>query len=982
MRNRLSTITIHGLQFLLSVQVDDPDVYHQAAGAGTTVFDWPWQFTMQWLQSTDIFYDIGANIGTVAIPASMRSKKVYAFELLRENVDHLRAAALANKLDNIHIMHAAVSDSVGMTGATGSSAWAAVDASRTRDIVQITVDDFIGVSTDTIPNLVKIDVEGIEKNVLLGMQDLMATKKPDIVIESNAYTCGSNGYSYHELLGIMRSRGYSIYRLFNGRLVPRDSNDLQEVIVCDYFATTKSTPEIRARSFDIGFMDEDELAANLKNEAERSPIQRDYTVAIWDELPPSVQQKSGLTPMVESRRREGQDVVLDTLAVGASRAPPLGSVAPEGYAARPSLGQAKAGRDRPAGADRTRRARSFLPTLSVLVAVHENGGLTAAALEAVRLVADEIVVAFDARISVDQLGPLEAVADTLIGFEFSGANRFRPWLREQAQGEWLLLLDGDEVVSTALLDALPELISNRNVSGYELPRWWAFPDAASRLVSPPWDNDRHLLRLVRNDGRLWFPGVKHSGAICEPPTRFADAAFIHLDLLVNDLSARHRKVARYDSETFPMFARNGRLVNEAFYLPEADVAARTTTIPVEDRERITAVLARQAERGVPSRQAKIVPSAEVERWWSGNPASAWDHLADIAVVRAESNVPAAATARIEVEVKNLGRNPWPASSMRQAGTPVFLSYHWRWPDGSIAVWDGRCTSLASRVAPGEQVRVDMMIDAPADPGRYVLVLDLVHDGVCWFGVDREIAMVVEPGVRDQLLTSGKSVLIPVAAATEARRRLREVDGLAIAMRSREEETVDPPLELPLDEWTLDAAVLNYLRDRMRSENVKRALEFGSGASTILLAREVAGRNGHVLSIEQEGGFADRTNKALIVAGADMIAEVMLVGLAATWAGGIETLCYDLKGVAEERIRAFDPDLVVIDGPPQQSGASRLAVAPLMAPLLTRATPFVMHDAFRDAELEIGRRWQADPAIKVDGILAIGKGILLGWLHPS
>jgi hypothetical protein len=85
--------------------------------------------------------------------------------------------------------------------------------------------------------------------------------------------------------------------------------------------------------------------------------------------------------------------------------------------------------------------------LSVLTAVHENGGMTAAALDVVRPLADEIVVAFDSRMPRDQLGPLERVADVLVGFEFLGSNRYRPWLREQAHGDWLLVLDSDELVS-------------------------------------------------------------------------------------------------------------------------------------------------------------------------------------------------------------------------------------------------------------------------------------------------------------------------------------------------------------------------------------------------------------------------------------------------------------------------------------------------------------------------------------------------------
>ena len=155
------------------------------------------------------------------------------------------------------------------------------------------------------------------------------------------------------------------------------------------------------------------------------------------------------------------------------------------------------------------------PTLSVITAVHERGASTAAGLKLVRSIADEIVVAFDSRISRDELGPLEEVCDALVGFEWGGSNRFRPWLREQAKGEWLLILDGDELVSCELLKQLPELISRKDVSGYVLPCWWVFPDARTRLIAPPWGPDKHV-RLARMTGSS-SRRARHSTPAMAPP---------------------------------------------------------------------------------------------------------------------------------------------------------------------------------------------------------------------------------------------------------------------------------------------------------------------------------------------------------------------------------------------------------------------------------------------------------------------------------
>jgi hypothetical protein len=37
------------------------------------------------------------------------------------------------------------------------------------------------------------------------------------------------------------------------------------------------------------------------------------------------------------------------------------------------------------------------------------------------------------------------------------------------------------------------------------------------------------------------------------------------------------------------------------------------------------------------------------------------------------------------------------------------------------------------VPPGGSVHVDLAVTVPSAPGRYLLELDLVHEGICWFG---------------------------------------------------------------------------------------------------------------------------------------------------------------------------------------------------------------------------------------------------------
>ncbi|MCP4896189.1 MAG: sulfatase-like hydrolase/transferase [bacterium] len=81
---------------------------------------------------------------------------------------------------------------------------------------------------------------------------------------------------------------------------------------------------------------------------------------------------------------------------------------------------------------------------------------------------------------------------------------------------------------------------------------------------------------------------------------------------------------------------------------------------------------------------------------------------------------------VAVEVTNQGSLVWaPDSGVR-------LAYHWLDLDGKVVVLDGKRTSLIRDVSPGEEIRLDAIVVAPARPGEYLLQWDLVHERVCWF----------------------------------------------------------------------------------------------------------------------------------------------------------------------------------------------------------------------------------------------------------
>lgn len=65
--------------------------------------------------------------------------------------------------------------------------------------------------------------------------------------------------------------------------------------------------------------------------------------------------------------------------------------------------------------------------------------------------------------------------------------------------------------------------------------------------------------------------------------------------------------------------------------------------------------------------------------------------------------------------------------------PVFASYHWLDRSGAVVVQDGLRTPLPRPVEPGGECRMTLRVQTPDTGGRYTLAVDLVEEGVAWFG---------------------------------------------------------------------------------------------------------------------------------------------------------------------------------------------------------------------------------------------------------
>jgi SAM-dependent methyltransferase len=81
---------------------------------------------------------------------------------------------------------------------------------------------------------------------------------------------------------------------------------------------------------------------------------------------------------------------------------------------------------------------------------------------------------------------------------------------------------------------------------------------------------------------------------------------------------------------------------------------------------------------------------------------------------------------IVVRVRNVSTAPWPADRF------VNLGNHWRSAGGEVLRLDDGRASMGETVQPGDTVELTLEMQAPTDPGAYLMELDLVLEGVAWF----------------------------------------------------------------------------------------------------------------------------------------------------------------------------------------------------------------------------------------------------------
>ncbi len=307
-----------GGQYFLSVSPYETDGYHMAVASGAA-HDSNWKFLCAWVRPGDVFFDLGANIGTISIPMAALGATVHAFELLGANVEHLAKSVSRNEFNSVSVTIGAIGDQEGFAGITGFSAWGVAMNSGLISIPRVIVDNYVIQKDIQHIDIIKIDVEGSELKALKGTTNTIKKYHPDIVIECNAVSCGNNRYSYVDLLKILSDLGYNIYRLHDNYLAPWTESHVQEVVYTDYLATIKPQVEIESRSgWVIRPPTNSDIIASIMAQDENNLLHRLYVLAIADRLPEDVRADPAVQVLLGHWSSLQTPEIMEVLTVGSA----------------------------------------------------------------------------------------------------------------------------------------------------------------------------------------------------------------------------------------------------------------------------------------------------------------------------------------------------------------------------------------------------------------------------------------------------------------------------------------------------------------------------------------------------------------------------------------------------------------------------------------------------------------------------------------
>ena len=210
----------------------------------------------KFIKNNDIVFDVGANIGIFSLYSAYNGAIVHAFEPEQKNYNNFIFNKSMNNFDKIKINNLAVGNNTGSTVLYLNESNAGTHTTVKNEIIYddnsygmlvnkskikeevveiIKLDDYEKINERI--KLIKIDTEGNEIDVLLGMKNLMKINPPSLIMIEDRGGIERHKNKHREFDKILSSYGYQIYYFTETSL---SINNLDRVNMSDVLFVHKS----------------------------------------------------------------------------------------------------------------------------------------------------------------------------------------------------------------------------------------------------------------------------------------------------------------------------------------------------------------------------------------------------------------------------------------------------------------------------------------------------------------------------------------------------------------------------------------------------------------------------------------------------------------------------------------------------------------------------------------------------------------------
>lgn len=168
------------------------------------------------LDSTDLFVDIGSNMGSYTILAcAAKGAKGYCFEPVPTTfsrlMDNIRINNLSGRVEALNIGLSDREDELIFTSGKDCENHVVAGNEKLLDVIEVKVLPLDAILADQSPSLLKIDVEGFETLVLKGAQATLRRESLHSVLMELNGSGSRYGFDENQILKTMRDYGFSEY---------------------------------------------------------------------------------------------------------------------------------------------------------------------------------------------------------------------------------------------------------------------------------------------------------------------------------------------------------------------------------------------------------------------------------------------------------------------------------------------------------------------------------------------------------------------------------------------------------------------------------------------------------------------------------------------------------------------------------------------------------------------------------------------------